>query len=184
MHDDIINLGGIEANAPDDLPDQGHLVYILTQTDPENRQRALVIGRSENSPRPKVIFDEPQGQVTPGHFKAMFVLLHHIHYPADNGYVYRRYYIPCENRNRAIEIETDLHQGYGGNVNTLNDPRLGPKVLNLFENGSPAQQFFHQALLSAYGGVRDLRSWRQAGIINDGGWASLVAILPCIEINN
>lgn len=152
-----------------DLPTEQYLVYILI-ADGET----IVVGHGKEN-RARVIFDDER-TITAHHLKAMKIYLSRLYGNYSN---YERWIIPCCDKQEASALESTIHRAIGGNSNVIPE-KMKALLLEGIEKTSPASMALQMAMCSAYSGFRDLRKWRQLGILNDPTWEQISSRL-CLD---
>ena len=149
--------GALEINSLNEIPDDRLLVYILARDD-----QALVCGLGEKN-RARVIFDDGLTQATPSHIKSLFLRTYHRHGgPAH----WQRFIVPCDDRKEASALERLFHAAIGGNT-----PQLPQEIVDRLKTGNQtANMVLDMARYSGYSGLRDLRKWRDVGVIDNTTW--------------
>jgi hypothetical protein len=143
-----------------DIPRRLPLVYILLYGD-----KPLVVGEGKYE-RARVIFDRGPTHVTWHHIKSFLVRLYTL-YGTER---FTQYTITCQSKGDAQKVEDALHAEVGGNEN-----KIPAEFMDRLCRGLPVElgKLLEAASLSAYSGLRDLRVWRDHGIIDACGWVVL-----------
>lgn len=145
-----------------DIPQGVYVVYILVCDD-----KPIVVGHGKHN-RARVIFDN-DSQTTSGHIKAIFVRAHHL-FGAHKSF--ERYFITCDSKSEAKEIEKNLHNKIGGNCRSLPEQIQQRIFANIDAEGVTAM-ILRIALNSSFDGMSDLKLWRRKGILNDQIWKAI-----------
>ncbi len=154
-----------EPSTIQDIPRSVYMVYILVCD-----SNPIVVGHGKHN-RARVIFDDAS-RITSGHIKAIFVRA----YQLFGGNNFERYFIVCDNKSEAKEIEKDLHRKIGGDTRALPDP-IKEKIFDGVAPNSVTEMLLRIALNSSFDGLADLRLWRKKGILDDQIWKELAGKL-------
>ena len=140
------------------IPDERCLVYILARD-----SQALVCGLGHKN-RARVIFDDGVTQATPSHIKSLFLRTYHRH--GDPAH-WQRFIVPCADRKEASALEKLFHAAIGGNTS-----QLPQEIVDRLKTGlsQTANMVLDMARYSAFSGLRDLRKWREVGVIDNTTW--------------
>lgn len=144
-----------------DIEEGKEYVYILTVN-----QKAIVVGHGKKN-RAKVIFDTPQTLPTQTHIKSILVRLYHLY--GDENFVFKRYLISCDSKEKAKEIEKEIHNNFGGNKTSLPED-IKEKIFEGLKGNVLTNFVLNAALCSSYSGISDLRKWRKERLIDDQTW--------------
>lgn len=141
-----------------DIPKIGYMVYVLVFNG-----IAIVVGCGQKN-RAKVIFDN-ENNITRCHIKALFVRLYILF---GNGN-FERYFIACENKEEAKEIETKLHNEIKGNIREI-PVGIRNQLFHGINLNSITYLLLEIAIRSSFDGLSDIRKWHKDGIIRDEVW--------------
>ena len=162
MITNFLNLApnAIEVDAPDNLP-AGVMVYVLFADG-----STVVCGIGKRA-RAKVIFDSLE-RATITHLKSFKIRALLKHGGVES---WRRFIVPCPNRQAALELEAALHDIIGGN-----DPNSPLAVTQWLLDGLEPEtaRTLQLAMASAFSPLRDLKVWRNKGLISDADWFSII----------
>ena len=152
--------GAEEIKSLGQIPDERWLVYILARNN-----KALVCGLGQKN-RARVIFDDGT-QSTPNHIKSLFLKTYHRHGGPAN---WQRFVVPCASRAEASALEKLFHAAIGGNTS-----QLPQEIVDRLKTGlnQTASMVMDMARYSAFSGLRDLKTWRDVGIIDNTTWEQI-----------
>lgn len=157
-----------------DLQPNQQYVYCLELND-----KAIAVGRG-NKKRARVIFDN-HTTCTYDHIKSFHIRLYQISSSKTDNF--KRLVIPVKDKKQALEIEHLIHLNCGGQggfsmdflENLLNNE---PKIDTL------PNLYIKLAYYSAFSGLRDLRTWRNKGLIPDDTWKQIKTFLQINLLEN
>jgi hypothetical protein len=144
--------------AVEEMPRGVYLVYVLAYDD-----TPIVVGHGKHN-RARIIFDE-KDRVTPAHIKAIFVRAYRLFGKGK----FQRFFIACDDKSEAKDIEAKLHQHIGGNSRDL-PQHIQDAVFSGVPPGSIPHMVLRMAFSSSFDGISDLNMWRRQGILDDETW--------------
>lgn len=148
----------VEPDTVQKIPRGVYMVYILT-----HNNTAIVVGHGKHN-RAKVIFDD-KVQITTDHIKAIFVMAYRLF---GTG-TFQRFFIVCDNKNEAKEVEKALQAEIGGNSRDLPED-IQKELFKDIPPDDVAHMVLRMALSSSFSGISDLRKWRKDGILTGEVW--------------
>ncbi len=163
IHDKLRSFYGHRLMLPcsiQDIPRNRFVVYVLV-----HNNNPIVVGHGKNN-RAKVIFDNEQ-VITQHHFKALTVRLYWLF--GETSDHFERYIIACESKGDAQKEEKALHKTIGGNSTAI-PTHIKEKLFDGIAEDSSERMIINMALNSSFGGISDIRKWRQKGFLNDRVW--------------